>query len=88
MLEVRNPFDVNSCEFALHIEREEVAQLADCTMALAALLAAFHVFEIPCPRRIRRTLSFLESLVFEARSPAALPSQGKGGLEAPGSPSS
>ncbi|KFO89462.1 Sterile alpha motif domain-containing protein 3, partial [Buceros rhinoceros silvestris] len=69
VLEVKNPFDVNSCEFVLYIEREEVAQLADCTMALAALLAAFHVFDIPCPRRIHRTLSFLESLVLEARSP-------------------
>ncbi|NWR54712.1 SAMD3 protein, partial [Bucorvus abyssinicus] len=65
VLEVKNPFDVNSCEFVLYIEREEVAQLADCTTALAALLAAFHVFDIPCPKRIHRTLNFLESLVFE-----------------------
>lgn len=88
MLEVKNPFDVNSCEFVLYIEREEVAQLADCTMALAALLAAFHVFDIPRPSGIRRTLSFLESLLFETRRPAALPRQGTRGLQAPGSPSS
>ncbi|KAJ7407898.1 sterile alpha motif domain-containing protein 3 isoform X2 [Willisornis vidua] len=65
VLEVKNPFNVNSCEFALYIEREELAQLDDCTMALAALVAAFHVFNIPCPKRIHRTLKFLESLVFE-----------------------
>ncbi|XP_074436843.1 sterile alpha motif domain-containing protein 3 isoform X2 [Larus michahellis] len=68
VLEVKNPFNVNSCEFALYVEREELAQLDDCTMALAALVAAFHVFDIPCPKRIHRTLSFLESLVFESKS--------------------
>ncbi|NXS91987.1 SAMD3 protein, partial [Jacana jacana] len=73
VLEVKNPFDVNSCEFTLYVEREELTQLDDCTMALAALVAAFRVFTIPCPRRIRRTLSFLESLVFQERSPASLP---------------
>ncbi|XP_010156755.1 PREDICTED: sterile alpha motif domain-containing protein 3 [Eurypyga helias] len=87
VLEVRNPFNVNSCEFALYIEREELAQLDDCTMALAALVAAFHVFNIPCPQRIHRTLNFLESLVFEVRSPASLPIQAKRGLEAPEYPS-
>ncbi|NXF33994.1 SAMD3 protein, partial [Nyctibius bracteatus] len=65
VLEVKNPFNVNSCEFALFVEREELAQLDDCTMALAALVAAFHVFDIPCPKRIHRTLNFLGSLVFE-----------------------
>ncbi|NXE13909.1 SAMD3 protein, partial [Lophotis ruficrista] len=79
VLEVKNPFNVNSCEFALYVEREELAQLDDCTMALAALVAAFHVFDIPCPKRIHRTLNFLESLVFEVRSPASLPTQVKGG---------
>ncbi|KFR07337.1 Sterile alpha motif domain-containing protein 3, partial [Opisthocomus hoazin] len=69
VLEVKNPFSMNSCEFALYVEREELAQLDDCTMALAALVAAFHVFDIPCPNRIHRTLNFLESLVFGARSP-------------------
>ncbi|NXP92356.1 SAMD3 protein, partial [Passerina amoena] len=73
VLEVKNPFNVNSCEFALYIEREELAQFDDCTMALAALVAAFHVFDIPCPKRIHRTLNFLESLVFEVRNPASLP---------------
>ncbi|XP_071405171.1 sterile alpha motif domain-containing protein 3 [Pithys albifrons albifrons] len=81
VLEVKNPFNVNSCEFALYIEREELAQLADCTMALAALVAAFHVFNIPCPKRIHRTLNFLESLVFEVRNPASLLTQVKAGLE-------
>lgn len=87
MLEVKNPFNVNSCKFALYIEREELAQLDDCTMALAALVASFHVFDIPCPKRIRRTLSFLESLVFEVRSPASLPAQVNRGLEVPKHPS-
>ncbi|KAM9240939.1 sterile alpha motif domain-containing protein 3 [Leptosomus discolor] len=87
VLEVKNPFNVNSCEFALYVEREELAQLDDCTMALAALVAAFHVFNIPCPKRIHRTLNFLESLVFEVRSPASLPTQVKRGLEAPEYPS-
>ncbi|KAJ7395730.1 sterile alpha motif domain-containing protein 3 [Pitangus sulphuratus] len=73
VLEVKNPFNVNSCEFALYVEREELAQLDDCTMALAALVAAFHVFDIPCPKRIHRTLKFLESLVFEEPSIPAHP---------------
>nr|XP_021152814.1 sterile alpha motif domain-containing protein 3 isoform X2 [Columba livia] len=83
VLEVKNPFNVNSCKFALYIEREELAQLNDCTMALAALVASFHVFDIACPKRIHRTLSFLESLVFEVRSPASLPAQVNRGLEVP-----
>ncbi|NWU88687.1 SAMD3 protein, partial [Upupa epops] len=65
VLEVKHPFDMNSCKFVLHVGGEELAQLNDCTMALAALLASFHVFDIPCPKRIHRTLNFLESLVFE-----------------------
>ncbi|XP_052640273.1 sterile alpha motif domain-containing protein 3 isoform X2 [Harpia harpyja] len=77
VLEVKNPFNVNSCEFALYVGREELTQLDDCTMALAALVAAFHVFDIPCPKRIHRTLNFLESLVFEVRSPASLPTPNK-----------
>lgn len=88
VLEVKNPFNVNSCEFALYIEREELAQLDDCTMALAALVAAFHVFDIPCPKRIHRTLNFLESLVFEVRNPACLPTPVKTGLQAPKPPGS
>ncbi|XP_063246064.1 sterile alpha motif domain-containing protein 3 [Prinia subflava] len=83
VMEVKNPFNMNSCEFALYIEREELAQLDDCTMALAALVAAFHVFDIPCPKRIHRTLNFLESLVFEVRNPASLPTPaGPGGTQA------
>ncbi|OPJ73070.1 sterile alpha motif domain-containing protein 3 [Patagioenas fasciata monilis] len=87
VLEVKNLFNVNSCKFALYIEREELAQLDDCTMALAALVASFHVFDIPCPKRIHRTLSFLESLVFEVRSPVSLPTQLNRGLEVPKYPS-
>ncbi|XP_012952234.2 sterile alpha motif domain-containing protein 3 isoform X1 [Anas platyrhynchos] len=83
VLEVKNPFNVNSCEFALYVEKQEVAQLEDCTTALAALVAAFYVFDIPCPNRIYRTLNFLESLVFEMRCPAFLPAQVKRGLEIP-----
>ncbi|XP_039563170.1 sterile alpha motif domain-containing protein 3 isoform X2 [Passer montanus] len=86
VLEVKNPFNVNSCEFALYIEREELAQLDDCTMALAALVAAFHVFDIPCPKRIHRTLNFLESLVFEVRNPASLPTLVNTALETPKHP--
>uniref|UniRef100_H0ZN88 Sterile alpha motif domain containing 3 n=1 Tax=Taeniopygia guttata TaxID=59729 RepID=H0ZN88_TAEGU len=86
VLEVKNPFNMNSCEFALYIEREELAQLNDCSMALAALVAAFHVFDIPCPKRIHRTLNFLESLVFEVRNPASLPTLLKTGLEEPQPP--
>ncbi|XP_061234194.1 sterile alpha motif domain-containing protein 3 isoform X2 [Neopsephotus bourkii] len=87
VLEVKNPFHVNSCEFVLYVEREELAQLNDCTMALAALVAAFHVFNIPCPKRIHRTLNFLESLVFEVRSPASLFTQVKTELEETNYPS-
>uniref|UniRef100_A0A8C3E3P3 Sterile alpha motif domain containing 3 n=1 Tax=Corvus moneduloides TaxID=1196302 RepID=A0A8C3E3P3_CORMO len=79
VLEVKNPFNMNSCAFALYVEREELAQLDDCTMALAALVAAFHVFNIPCPKRIHRTLNFLESLVFEATDAAhRTDTEGKG----------
>ncbi|NXA35538.1 SAMD3 protein, partial [Eudromia elegans] len=61
LVKVKNPFNVNTCEFALCIEREELAQLDDCATALAALVAAFHVFEIPCPQGMRNTLTFLGS---------------------------
>ncbi|NXC48470.1 SAMD3 protein, partial [Penelope pileata] len=70
VLEVKNPFSVNSCKFVLYVEKQEVAQLNDCTTALAALVAAFHVFDIPCPSRIQRTLTFLESLIFEMNIPS------------------
>ncbi|XP_013814506.2 sterile alpha motif domain-containing protein 3 isoform X1 [Apteryx mantelli] len=86
VLKVKNPFNVNSCDFALYIEREELTQLDDCTMALAALVAAFHVFDIPCPKRIHRTLNFVESLVFEMRGSPSLPAQVKRGLELPKHP--
>eukprot|EP00076_Gallus_gallus_P039454 XP_025004992.1 sterile alpha motif domain-containing protein 3 [Gallus gallus] len=88
VLEVKNPFDVNSCRFALYIEKQEVAQLSDCTTALAALVAAFHVYNIQCPSRIQRTLKFLVSLIFEMNIPQAfLPGQVKRGLEIPKHPS-
>ncbi|XP_021246629.1 sterile alpha motif domain-containing protein 3 [Numida meleagris] len=88
VLEVKNPFSVNSCRFALYIEKQEVAQLSDCTAALAALVAAFHVFNIQCPSRIQRTLKFLVSLIFEMNIPQAfLPGQVKKGLEIPKHPS-
>ncbi|XP_054248991.1 sterile alpha motif domain-containing protein 3 [Indicator indicator] len=86
VLEVRNPFSVSGCEFVLQVDREQLAQLDDCSMALAALLAAFHVFHIPCPSRIHCTLSFLHSLLFEGSSPAALPTLAQRGLQAPGYP--
>ncbi|XP_006118656.2 sterile alpha motif domain-containing protein 3 isoform X2 [Pelodiscus sinensis] len=77
VLEVKNPFSVNTCEFALYVEKEKLAQLDDCTMALAALLAAFHVFGIQCPRRIHNTFNFLESLILEMKSPQSLPKKVK-----------
>ncbi|NXA47076.1 SAMD3 protein, partial [Nothocercus julius] len=61
LLKVRNPFSVTSRAFALCVEREELTQLDDCAAALAALVAAFHVFAIPCPRGLRSTLTFLAS---------------------------
>ncbi|KAM6279311.1 sterile alpha motif domain-containing protein 3 [Porphyrio hochstetteri] len=87
VLEVKNPFNMNSCEFVLYVEGEELAQLRNCTTALAALVAAYHVFDIPYPKNIHRTLNFLESLVFEVRGLASLPTQVKGGLEVPVYPS-
>ncbi|XP_065590111.1 sterile alpha motif domain-containing protein 3 [Cyrtonyx montezumae] len=88
VLEVKNPFNVNSCRFALYVEKQEVAQLSDCTTALAALVAAFHVFNIQCPSRIQRTLKFLVSQIFEMNIPQAFPpGRGKRGLEIPKHPS-
>ncbi|OXB70505.1 UNVERIFIED_CONTAM: hypothetical protein H355_012685 [Colinus virginianus] len=88
VLEVKNPFSVNSCRFALYVEKQEVAQLSDCTTALAALVAAFHVFNIQCPSRIQRTLKFLVSQIFEMNIPQAFPlGRGKRGLEIPKNPS-
>ncbi|XP_073193391.1 sterile alpha motif domain-containing protein 3 isoform X2 [Lepidochelys kempii] len=81
VLEVKNPFSVNTCEFALYIEKEKLAQLDDCTMALAALLAAFHVFGIQYPKRIHNTFHFLESLILEMKSPQSLPKKVKRKLE-------
>nr|XP_009687098.1 PREDICTED: sterile alpha motif domain-containing protein 3 isoform X2 [Struthio camelus australis] len=86
VLKVKKPFNVNSCEFALYIEKEELTQLDDCTMALAALVAAFHVFDIPCPKRIHRTLNFLQSLIFEMSGSPSLLAQVKRGLELPKHP--
>ncbi|XP_054029953.1 sterile alpha motif domain-containing protein 3 [Dryobates pubescens] len=86
VLEVRKPFSESSCRFVLRVSRERLARLDDCSTALAALLAAFHVFHLPCPAGIQRTLSFLQALLFEGRSPAALPTLAERGLQAPGHP--
>ncbi|NWX91666.1 SAMD3 protein, partial [Nothoprocta pentlandii] len=59
VLTVRNPFSVSACAFAVCVEREELARLDACAPALAALVAAFHVFDIPWPRGLRSTLAFL-----------------------------
>ncbi|CAI5770090.1 sterile alpha motif domain-containing protein 3 isoform X1 [Podarcis lilfordi] len=72
VLEVKYPFDENVCECSLYVEKEKLAQLDDCTMALAALLASYHVFGIPYPKRLYNTLHFLESLIFEVKCPQFL----------------
>ncbi|XP_004630313.1 sterile alpha motif domain-containing protein 3 [Octodon degus] len=69
VLEVKNPFDVNVCEFSLYLDKEELTKVEDCVTALAALVAAFHVFEIECPRRLSQTLHFLDTLIFDTCSP-------------------
>lgn len=69
VLEVKNPFDTDVCEFSLYVEKERLSKVDDCVAALAVLVAAFHVFGIPCPRRLSQTLSFLETLIFDVHSP-------------------
>ncbi|XP_044275317.1 sterile alpha motif domain-containing protein 3 [Varanus komodoensis] len=67
VLEVKYPFNINVCECSLYMEKEKLAQLDDCAMALAALLASYHVFGIPFPQGLHNTLNFLKSLVFEVK---------------------
>ncbi|XP_037700468.1 sterile alpha motif domain-containing protein 3 isoform X2 [Choloepus didactylus] len=69
VLEVKNPFNINVCEFSLYLEKERLTKVDDCVTALAALIAAFHVFRIKCPRRLSQTLNFLETLIFDMHNP-------------------
>uniref|UniRef100_A0A2K5XDD3 Sterile alpha motif domain containing 3 n=1 Tax=Mandrillus leucophaeus TaxID=9568 RepID=A0A2K5XDD3_MANLE len=69
VLEVKNPFNMEVCEFSLYLERERLTKVDDCVTALAALVAAFHVFGIECPRRLSQTFNFLETLIFDMHSP-------------------
>ncbi|XP_061482304.1 sterile alpha motif domain-containing protein 3 isoform X2 [Rhineura floridana] len=77
VLEVKYPFNVNVCECSLYVEKEKLAQLDDCTMALAALLASYHVFGIQYPKGLYNTLRFLESLIFEVKYPQLLSAKNK-----------
>ncbi|XP_007450592.1 PREDICTED: sterile alpha motif domain-containing protein 3 [Lipotes vexillifer] len=69
VLEVKNPFNMDVCEFSLYLEKERLTKVDDCITALATLIAAFHVFGIECPRRLSQTLNFLETLIFDTHSP-------------------
>uniref|UniRef100_A0A8C2VD58 Sterile alpha motif domain containing 3 n=1 Tax=Chinchilla lanigera TaxID=34839 RepID=A0A8C2VD58_CHILA len=69
VLAVKNPFDINVREFSLYLDKEELTKVDDCVTALAALVAAFHVFGVECPRRLSHTLNFLETLIFDTHSP-------------------
>lgn len=68
VLEVKNPFNMDVCEFSLYLEKERLTKVDDCITALAALMASFHVFGIECPRRLSQTLNFLETLIFDSPS--------------------
>ncbi|KAM5228779.1 sterile alpha motif domain-containing protein 3 [Ctenodactylus gundi] len=63
VLEVKNPFNVDVCEFSLYLDREKLTQVDDCITAVAALVAAFRVFGIEHPKRLFQTLNFLETLI-------------------------
>lgn len=69
VLEVKNPFSTDVCEFSLYLEKERLTKVDDCVTALAALVAAFHVFGIQCPSRLSQTLNFLETQIFDMHSP-------------------
>ncbi|XP_008048063.1 sterile alpha motif domain-containing protein 3 [Carlito syrichta] len=69
VLKVKDPFNIGICEFFLYLERERLAKVGDCVTAVAALIAAFHVFGIQCPKRLSQTLKFLETLIFDIHSP-------------------
>ncbi|XP_055982297.1 sterile alpha motif domain-containing protein 3 [Sorex fumeus] len=77
VLEVKNPFNIAVCEFSLYLEKERLTKVDDCVTALAALVAAFHVFEIECPQRLCHTLNFLETLIFDMHSPYLSSVKGK-----------
>ncbi|KAM4865692.1 LOW QUALITY PROTEIN: sterile alpha motif domain-containing protein 3 [Thomomys bottae] len=69
VLEVKNPFNIEVCEFSLYLDKEKLTQVDDCVSGLAALVAAFHVFRIEYPRRLWQTLNFLQTLIFDMHSP-------------------
>ncbi|XP_023368391.1 sterile alpha motif domain-containing protein 3 [Otolemur garnettii] len=69
VLEVKNPFNIEVCEFSLYLEKERLTKVDNCVTALAVLVAAFRVFGIECPRRLAQTLNFLETLIFDVHSP-------------------
>ncbi|GAB1294997.1 Sterile alpha motif domain-containing protein 3 [Apodemus speciosus] len=69
VLEVKNPFHINGCEFSLYLDKEKLTKVDDCVTALAALVSAFRVFGIECPRRLSQTFNFLETLIFDLQSP-------------------
>ncbi|ELW69411.1 Sterile alpha motif domain-containing protein 3 [Tupaia chinensis] len=69
VLEVKNPFNIDVCEYSLFLEKERLTKVDDCVTAVAALVATFHVFAIECPRRLSQTLHFLETLIFDMHSP-------------------
>lgn len=69
VLEVKNPFHINGCEFSLYLNKEKLTKVDDCVTALAALVSAFRVFGIECPRRLSQTFNFLETLIFDMQSP-------------------
>ncbi|XP_012313763.2 sterile alpha motif domain-containing protein 3 isoform X1 [Aotus nancymaae] len=77
VLEVKNPFNMEVCEFSLYLERERLTKVDNCVTALAALVAAFHVFGIEYPRRLAQTFNFLETLIFDMHSPYFPSSQEK-----------
>ncbi|KAK2499604.1 hypothetical protein MC885_008882 [Smutsia gigantea] len=68
VLEVKNPFNIDDCEFSLYLEKERLTKVEDCITAVAALLAAFHVFGIERPR-LSQTFNFLDTLIFDMHSP-------------------
>ncbi|EHB17381.1 Sterile alpha motif domain-containing protein 3 [Heterocephalus glaber] len=77
VLEVKNPFDVRVCEFSLYLDKEKLTKVDDCVTALAALVAAFHIFGIKCPRRLSQTLNFLETLILDTHNPPCPSLKGK-----------
>ncbi|XP_075410054.1 sterile alpha motif domain-containing protein 3 [Tenrec ecaudatus] len=69
VLEVKNPFSISDCEYSLYLEQERLAKVDDCVTALAALVAAFHVFGIKCPQGLCQTLRFLKTLILDLHHP-------------------